>query len=372
MEIGFFLIAATLFLAYANGANDNFKGVATLFGSGTTPYRKAIGWATVTTLAGSVASIFLAGQLVKNFSGKGLVPDTIAGMPEFLMAVAAGAALTVIAATIIGFPISTTHALTGALVGAGWVAAGSALRTEKLVEVFLIPLVFSPLVAMVFSFALYIVFRSWRLKLGVTEQLTLYAGKVPKVVPIQQPNRVFALASLPEQVYTLGATNNYSRYYQGSVLGIGVQRVLDLAHFASAGLVSFARGLNDTPKIVGLLVAVQAFGIANGMMWVAVTMAIGGLLNARKVADTMSNKITEMNNGQGFTANLVTGIMVLFASRWGVPVSTTHVSVGSLFGIGMVNRQGKWGMIVRILLAWVVTLPVAAFLSAAVYSMIIV
>ena len=71
------LFLATLFLAYSNGANDNFKGVATLFGSGTTNYKRAIAWATLTTLAGSVCSIFLADALVKNFSGKGLVPDAL-------------------------------------------------------------------------------------------------------------------------------------------------------------------------------------------------------------------------------------------------------------------------------------------------------
>jgi len=84
------LFLATLFLAYSNGANDNFKGVATLFGSGTTNYKRAIGWATATTLAGSLCSIFLAETLVKNFSGKGLVPDALTVSPQFLLAVALG------------------------------------------------------------------------------------------------------------------------------------------------------------------------------------------------------------------------------------------------------------------------------------------
>ena len=66
------------------------------------------------------------------------------------------------------------------------------------------------------------------------------------------------------------------------------------------------------------------------MFTVALGMAVGGLLNARKVAETMSNKITKLNHGQGFTANLVTSILVIFASKLGMPVSTTHVSVGSL------------------------------------------
>jgi PiT family inorganic phosphate transporter len=78
----------------------------------------------------------------------------------------------------------------------------------------------------------------------------------------------------------------------------------------------------------------------------------------------MGRKITPMNHGQGFTANLVTSGIVLAASRWGLPVSTTHVSCGALFGIGTVNRQAQWKMIRTILLAWLTTLPCGALLGA--------
>ena len=99
----FLLFLATFFLAYSNGANDNFKGVASLFGSGTTGYRTSIWWATLTTGAGSLAAIFLAEALLKRFSGKGLVPDILTVQPEFLLAVALGAGATVILATVLGF-----------------------------------------------------------------------------------------------------------------------------------------------------------------------------------------------------------------------------------------------------------------------------
>jgi PiT family inorganic phosphate transporter len=87
------LFIVACFLAYTNGANDNFKGVATRFGSGTTHYKGAITWATITTLPGSVAAIFLADTLIKNFSGKGLVPDALIQAPEFAVSIALGAAL---------------------------------------------------------------------------------------------------------------------------------------------------------------------------------------------------------------------------------------------------------------------------------------
>ena len=93
-------------------------------------------------------------------------------------------------------------------------------------------------------------------------------------------------------------------------------------------------------------------------------MAVGGLLNARKVAITMSQRITPMNHGQGFTANLVTSFLVTAASRFGVPVSTTHVSCGSLFGIGAVGGSARWPVIRNIILSWLITLPLAGLLSA--------
>src|SRR4029077_18357732 len=141
------LFLATCFLAYSNGANDNFKGVASLFGSRTCGYRTAISWATITTLAGSILSIFLAQTLLKKFSGKGIVPDHFVGSEFFLLAVAIGAGITVIIATVTGFPISTTHALMGAIIGCGLVAVGSQVNVAALGKGFVLPLLLSPILA---------------------------------------------------------------------------------------------------------------------------------------------------------------------------------------------------------------------------------
>ncbi len=99
-------------------------------------------------------------------------------------------------------------------------------------------------------------------------------------------------------------------------------------------------------------------------------MAVGGLLNARRVADTMSKKISSINHGQGFTANMVTSLLVIFASKLGVPVSTTHVSVGSIYGIGLINKTANSKEISKIGLSWLLTLPVAALLSGLLYFII--
>jgi PiT family inorganic phosphate transporter len=96
-------------------------------------------------------------------------------------------------------------------------------------------------------------------------------------------------------------------------------------------------------------------------------MAVGGVLSARRVAETMSCRITRMTPGQGFSANLVTSLLVGAASLFGLPLSTTHVSVGSLFGIGVVNRTAQIKTILTILVAWATTLPIGAALAAASY-----
>jgi len=367
MTILTLLFLATCFLSYSNGANDNFKGVATLFGSKTTNYKKAIWWATLTTFAGSVSSIFLAQTLVTKFSGKGLVPNALIASPEFLLAVALGAGLTVILATVTGFPVSTTHGLTGALVGGGLMAVGTQVNFSALGKSFFLPLLLSPLIAVGLGVVTYITARGVRMRSGVSKEWCLCVGETEHVIPITEPASFFSVVALPLPSVSFATQENCTQRYKGRMLGISTQSALDLAHFISAGAVGFARGLNDTPKIVALLLVIKAFGIKTGMLAVAVGMAVGGLLNAKKVAITMSKKITPMNHGQGFTANFVTALLVIFASRLGLPVSTTHVSVGSLFGIGLLTKQANMRVVSEILMSWLLTLPIAATLSAIIY-----
>lgn len=314
-------LLAAIMLAYANGANDNFKGVATLLGSRTTNYRRALFWACSTTLAGSIAAAWVAQELVDTFSGRGLVPDAIASAPAFSASVGLAAAATVLFATYLGLPISTTHALTGALVGAGLIHAANEVAFSHLGTVFLAPLLVSPLLAMMCAAGLYLIFRTCRLALDINKESCLFWG-------------------------------------------IPVAKVLDPLHYLSAGAVGFARGLNDTPKIAALLVASGTLIPEARYGVVALFIALGGWLSARRVAETLSHKVTTMNSGQGFSANLVTAVLVIIASRLGMPVSTTHVSVGALFGIGLLSGHANKRVIVSIVSSWVGTLPLAAVLAA--------
>ena len=304
------LFIAACCLAFTNGANDNFKGVASLYGSATANFRTALAWGTVTTFAGSLAAIFLAGGLMKKFSGKGLVPEPLTQSPAFLLAVALGAALTVLLATRLGFPISTTHALTGALVGAGLSGGDHTVYFDALGTGFVQPLLLSPLIAV------------------AAGALAHFALKAAHGEPDHRT------------------------------------RTLDALHFLSGGAVGFARGLNDTPKIAAMLLVAKALDIRWGLLAVAITMAVGGLLNARRVAETMAKKITGMNPGQGFAANIATAALVTTANWNGLPVSTTHVSVGALVGIGIVTRKAHWKAVGGIALSWLITLPCAAALAA--------
>ena len=158
----FILLAVTaLLLAYANGANDYLKSFSTLWGSGAMSYRSARHWATMATVAGAIAAVFLAQGLVASFSGRGLVPDNLAGAPAFLVCVAFGAGGTVLIATWSGLPISTTHALIGALVGAGLAAPGHSVTWDKLGSSFLLPLLLSPVLSSVLVWSALQFTRRW-------------------------------------------------------------------------------------------------------------------------------------------------------------------------------------------------------------------
>lgn len=359
-----FLFFCVTFLAFSNGANDSFKGVATLFGSKTISFKKALTWATITTFFGSICSIFLAKGILKNFSGKGLVPDELLLNPNFAIAIALGAALTVFLATKIGMPISTTHALVGGLFGVGMIAVGTGFNFQKLIDSFVIPLLLSPIAAAIIAIVFYTIFSKSRKALGITKKSCICL--IESNTFSTSCDHYSAVANIENNLIIQNCKIN-TENYDNAIVGISSQKIVDMFHFITAGTVGFARGLNDTPKIAGILLVIGSINANWFLVLVTIVMAIGGILNAKKVAQTMSEKITPMNSGQGFTANFVTSILVLLASLFSLPVSTTHVSVGSIFGIGAVNKTADRKMIFKIISSWVLTLPCSAILSALIF-----
>lgn len=344
------LIIAAAFLAFANGANDNFKGFATVWGSGTLDYRRALTLATIATIAGSLLSWLLADGLVQQFSGKGLVASEATQSLPFIASVAMGAAVTVFLATRLGFPISTTHALIGGLVGAGAAQAGG-VHYAKLADTFLMPLLISPLLAAVLGVLAYRL-----LKARPVEADCACVALEPVVMP-QTAAAQRMSAVLP--VVVIDKTGECER--AELPVRFSISKYLDRLHVGSAMAICLARGVNDTPKLVALLLMAQGLGhspLSVGV--IALAMALGGVLFARKVAQTMSQRVTRMDHTSGLAANLITASLVLFASKLGLPVSTTHVSVGAIAGVGASSRTLDWHALRNVLLSWVLTLPLAA------------
>ncbi len=360
------LLLCALLLAWANGSNDNFKATATLYGSGTVTYRQALTLATAAQATGSLGSVLLAGSLLKAFSGKGLVPAAVVGDPTFLIAVGFGAATTVLLASRFGVPISTTHALIGGLVGAGLALAPADLAWGALGGKYFLPLAVSPLLALGAAATLYPLARALRRRLGWHEQTCIcVAGQTEAVVPL--PGGGLALQR-SGRALTVDEASACERRYGGDVVGVSAQSVVDSLHVGSGFALGFARGLNDTPKVLALLVAAGWSGLDPrvSLAVVALAMAGGGIVLSRRIAETLGHRITSMNRGQGLVANVIASTLVIGASLLGSPVSTTHVSTGAIFGIGMHTGSADWRVIGGIVGAWVLTLPVAAALAAGV------
>lgn len=135
-------------------------------------------------------------------------------------------------------------------------------------------------------------------------------------------------------------------------------------HILSAAAICFARAVNDTPKLAALMLGVAVLSPVDGVLAATAAMVAGGWLLSRRVAETMSLKISDISPVQGTTANLVTAMLVLTASRLNLPVSKTHVSVGSIIGSGVAAHRLDLSTVRNVLLSWIVTLPLSAALAA--------
>ncbi len=351
------LVALTLIVAFANGANDVSKGVATLVGSGVTDLRRALFWGTAWTVAGGVAAAFASQGLVAVFSGKGLLaapPST-----AFLGAVAVGAIGWLVMATRTGLPVSTTHSLVGGLVGAGVAAQGTAgVHWAAVATKVAVPLAVSPLIALALMMASYPLigfafrrFNRYCVCVEREERVVLGAGPAAALTGGGSTVRMIAGADCPSAV-------------------VARVNAMDSLHWLTSGATSFFRGMNDTPKILALgVLAAAATGIATEgfFLIVALAMGLGSYIAGRRVTETLAGKVTTIRHDDGFAANLVTSALVGIASFYALPVSTTHVSTGAITGVGARKGDVRWRMVRDMVAAWVVTLPVAGLIAALAY-----
>ncbi len=302
-----------LFLAFANGANDISKGIATLVGSGVSNFRAAMIWGTVWTVAGGLLAAFASQGLVSTFSGKGFLQSPVSGA-AFPAAVACGAAAWVFFAARTGLPVSTTHALAGAIAGSAIVREGvAALHWGAFAREIALPLALSPLLSVALIYAVYPLLRralaraeSWCL--CIERQQLAVAASAPALasiaaVPVVAPDEACASSSAISARLPL----------------------IDGLHWLSSALTSFARGLNDTPKIVAIAFAVSAAGVSGFPLYAAVAVGIGAgsLVAGLRVTETLARKVTAMSPVEG-----------------------------------------------DMLLGWLVTIPVAALAGAAAYALL--
>ena len=303
-----------------------------------------------------------------SFSGRGLVPDALAGTAPFILSVGLGAGFTVLLATLLGFPISTTHALIGGLVGVGLAAPTGIVNFGNLGQSFVLPLLVSPVLSLTLAGSIfYVVQRVFAKRAPATDAIdACLCEPAPAYAGLNGLNGVGVMAMPAMGLPWVGTQASCDQAGAATLVSISTTRsaILQKLHYLSAAAICFARGMNDTPKLVALLLAAKITSITPSFWVVAAAMALGGWFNARKVATTMAKKIVPLTEIQGVTANLVTAFLVIFASKLGLPVSTTHVSVGSISGVGLASGKIDLAELSKILMSWVITLPCSATIAA--------
>ncbi|MBP6264022.1 MAG: inorganic phosphate transporter [Nitrospira sp.] len=373
MDVSIVAFVLLLALAFANGANDVSKAIATLVGSGVTGYRTAILWGTAWTVLGAVLSGVIATAMVKTFS-QGLLAPGVSASPNLVVAVLVGAMLWVLVASRTGLPVSTTHALTGAIVGAGLLAFGrEGLLWEGIGKKIVLPLILSPLLALALSLVLHPLTRRLAARWEGTCLCVMPTARALVMIDGQGATRtLFQTATLGRPVMAVPAQCD-----RAGLNGLTVG--LDSIHWCSSGLASLARGTNDAPKIAAMLLLGSAIASwpsvaahSAAIIGVAVAMGVGSYLGGLRVTKVLAEKVTQMNHSEGLSANLTTSSLVFVSALMGLPVSTTHVSSSAIIGIGLLKGVSavRWTTVRDMVLAWVVTLPAAAFLSALAYLLL--
>ncbi len=353
------------FLSFANGANDVSKAIATLAGAKVTSMKKAVMWGTLWTLAGSMSGLYWGTAIIKS-----ITQNIYTSQPDFsfslAFAIGLAPALWVVLATWRKWPVSTTHAVVGGLLGAGVTALGvSGIAWGSTFLKIALPLLVSPFMAMGLAYM-------------ISPQLKKSATTLERVRFCLLPIPKLALVSASKIMETTEAQScivcdcNSPEAVANHNIAVSV----DHMHWLTSGMLSFSRGLNDTPKLIAVILPFLLVGdmAKDSMHWMfmvsAIAMAAGGLLVGSRITEVLGFKVTELDHAKGFSANAVATFLVLFASKLGLPVSTTHVSACSIMGLGLsdgcgVNKDTVFSM----LFAWVVTVPVSALFATAIYYM---
>jgi inorganic phosphate transporter, PiT family len=318
----FIVVGTALAFDFTNGFHDTANVVATSISTGAARPSVAIGMAALLNFIGAFISISVAATVAND------VVDAAVITPTIVFAGLIGAITWNLITWWFGLPSSSSHALIGGVVGSAVAAVGfDAVLAEGLVGKVLIPAVVAPVVAFVVA------------GLGI--------GIAYRVVGRQRP----------------GPVTRGFRYGQ----------------IVSGGLLALAHGTNDAQKTMGIITLAL---IANGTLganadppfWViasaATAIALGTYFGGWRIIRTTGSRIIKMDAAQGFSAQGAGATVILASTHFGFPLSTTHVINGGVMGAGAAKRISavRWGVAGNIVMAWLLTLPAAAAIGAAVYG----
>ena len=404
----FVALAVGFYMAWNIGANDVANAFGTSVGSGALTFRRALLLAAIFEFSGA---FFVGSHVANTICGEIIQPVLFLASPmDFavgMLAALVAASLWLNLATYFGQPVSTTHAIIGAVIGFGVVAHGpDSIQWYKLGRIAASWFV-SPLVGALLGYLLYILIR----KTVMASRHPIESAKL--AVPIGMAAVVFILAysilsdvlrrlvangmplTLPSPALALGASvmvaagagwlgwrltrrrtyvvNNMADEFRVVERWFGRLQVITACYMA------FAHGANDVANaiapIAGILNAVQgnmtetttipAWILAFGGLGIVIGLATYG----HKVIEAVGSKITEITPTRGFCAAFGTATTVLVCSRMGLPISTTFVLVGAVIGIGFARGFGAIDLKVvrRIFMSWVITIPASALLAALIY-----
>ena len=405
LEYGsFFLITGCVFgffMAWGIGANDVANAMGTSVGARALTLFQAILVACIFEFAGA----YLAGGEVTSTIRKGIIDPTIlSGSPDLLVygmlsaLLAAGTWLSI--ASYFGWPVSTTHSIVGSIVGFAAVGIGfNAVEWDKVTTI-VSSWVVSPLLAGTLSF---LIFKSVQILIlntndpfanakkyvpgymflvgFVMAMVTFLKGLQHIGLNLSFQESLFASLIIGLLVAVLGSTflkgiQNTSTQ-RGGVIFDGVERVFGVLMVFTACSMAFAHGSNDVANAVGPLAAVVSvvetggeIAVKSSMPWWILLLGASGIVAGLimlgyRVIETVGRNITELTPSRGFAAELAAAMTVVLASGTGLPISTTHTLVGAVLGVGLARgiSSVNAGVVGRIILSWLITLPVGAGLS---------
>lgn len=405
MEYYFILVTLTiifgLFMAWGVGANDVANAMGTSVGSKALTIKQAICIAAIFEFCGA----FLAGGTVTDTISKSLTnSDSFMATPELLiygmLSSLLAAATWLAIATRLGYPVSTTHSIIGAIIG--FTAVGMGLDAVHWGEVgeIVMSWVISPLMGGLLSFLLFVsvqwlILRSPNPYKQAQRFVPFYmflAGMAVSLITTTKGLQNLGLDLSPWAgvaiavligVFVMAIGKYLLQRIQPAPtqdrnqIFANVEKIFAVLMIFTACAMAFAHGSNDVANAVGPMAAIMSalkeggeFGAkVNIATWIlflgAVGMVIGLVTYGHKVISTVGEGITHLTPSRGFAAELGAAMTVVIASAMGLPISTTHTLVGAVLGVGLARGIGAINLQVvqSIFTSWVITLPAGAILS---------